>query len=120
MTTTLFASAARNAAAYTSADFSAGGKSNIRLVTDVTSVSSSGTVTLKLQGYDSLSNKWFDMHSATTAALGSAATTCLTVGSNVASTVANINVGTPLSPLMRVIATVATSTVTFSASIQRI
>lgn len=112
----LFAAAARNAAAYTSPQISAAGFAGVRAFVNVTSISGAGTVTVKLQCVDPETGTAVDLPGATTAALGSTGMRTLSVRPGVAET-ANESVSDTISDILQAVATVATSTVTFSVSL---
>lgn len=110
-----FASAARNAAAYTSDAISAAGFAGIKVYLTVSAHSSTGTVTPKLQTFDKTGGAWVDLPGATFAAIGTDVTTTMTVHPAI-TTLVNVAVPQCIGDSIRAIATVATSTVTFSLS----
>lgn len=87
----------------------------ISVVIDVTDVGAAGTVTVKLQGFDALSGKWFDVPGAATAAIAATGTSTLLVIPGTAET-ANVRVSELVPTLYQLVATVAGNAVAFSAS----
>jgi hypothetical protein len=110
---TFFPSAARNATTYTSSEVSVAGYTGVKLYLTVSAVSSTGTVTPKLQGFSKTSGQWADIPGATFAAINTSVTTTLTLHPAI-TTVANVAVPQCPGDTIRAIAVVATSTVTFS------
>ena len=78
-----------------------------------TTTSGSGTVTVKLQKKDPAGGAWYDIAGATGTAINDPANEMFTVYPGIAET-ANVSVSDHLGFTWRVIATVATASVTFS------
>ena len=116
MNRTAFPAAARDAGTHTSGRISTSGYAGVRAFVNVSSVSSTGTVTVKLQAVDELTGTAVDIPGATTAALGSTGMRTLSVRPGVAET-ANESVSDVVANTIQAVATVATSTVTFSVSL---
>lgn len=116
---TFFASAARDAATHTSPEVSAAGYSGAKLYLTVTSVSSTGTVTPKVQSFNKTGGTWVDIPGAAFSALGAASTVTLTIHPALTAS-ANVAVAQCLGDTIRVLGTVATSTVTFSVGVDLI
>lgn len=116
---TFFTLAARDAATHTSTEVAAAGYSGAKLYLTVSSVSSTGTVTPKVQSFNKTGSAWVDIPGAAFAALGAASTVTLTIHPSIAAS-ANVAVAQCLGDTIRVLAPVATSTVTFSLGVDLI
>jgi hypothetical protein len=111
---TIFPSAARTAAAYTSPELWNPWAQGVRLFINITDNSgNTGTVTVKIQVKDPVSGNYVDLALATTTAIATTGTSMLTVYPSVTET-ANVDVSEPLGMSWRVVATVGTATCTFS------
>lgn len=117
----IFASAERTESAdphglgagiYVSEEMQNPGARGVDLFVDTTSTGA-GTLTVKIQKKDPASGNWYDLTSATTAAINDPADVILTVYPGIAET-ANVSVSDHLGHIWRVHATVATAAVTFS------
>lgn len=109
---TIFASAAVPAGTVTSAPIANPSSRGVRLFINITNANG-GTVTARIQNFDPVSQTWVDLAGAVTAALATNALTTLTVYPGVTET-ANVDVASSLGSMWRVVAVVATATVTFS------
>jgi hypothetical protein len=110
---TIFESASRVAATYTSDEIKNFEHLGVRLFINRTNVGGAGTVTAKIQVKDPVSGTWVDLTGAVTTALATVACSCLTVypGLTVA---ANDKIDGHLGVTWRVSVTVATNAVIFS------
>lgn len=108
----IFASAARGAATYTSDEYANQDARGLQLYIDITNANG-GSLVAKLQSKDPVSGNWVDIAGAVTASLGSNATTVLTLYPGVTET-ANVDVANSLPAQWRVSVTVSTATMTFS------
>lgn len=114
----IFPSLARAVGVFTSAEIFNPGAKGVRLFVDVT-VDNGGSVTVKLQTKDPFTDKFVDVVGATTAAIaGATQTLTLTVYPGVTAAAGSASTSSLASNFVdlswRVIATVATATVTFS------
>lgn len=107
----VFAVASRAAAAYNSQPYFNPNRLGIRLYINLTVVNG-GTLTVKVQTFDSASQTWVDIPGATTAALAAVAVTTLTLYPGLTET-ANVDVAVPTGDMFRVVPTTATAAVTF-------
>lgn len=112
---TIFPSASRAVASYTTQEFANLRHSGAQFIIDVTDVGASGTVTVKVQVFDPTSASWVDLPDAVTAVLGAVAATVLTVHPGVTDD-ANSEVSAALPNRWRLRATVAVDAVSFSVS----
>jgi hypothetical protein len=117
----IFASASRNetdnptgdgAGVYVSAEMQNMGARGVDLFVDTTS-SATGTLTVKVQKKDPVTDNWYDITGATTVAINDPADVLLTIYPGIAET-ANLRISNHLGLTWRVHATVATAAVTFS------
>ena len=107
----VFSVASRAAAAYNSNAYFNPNRKGVRLYINLTVVNG-GTLTVKIQNFDSASQTWVDVPLAVTSALAAVAVTTLTIYPGNTET-ANQDVATSLGSLWRVVATTATAAVTF-------
>ena len=111
---TIFPSAARVAATYTSDPIHNPGALGVRLYIDITSDGAAGTVTVEIQTKDPVSDLWKRLTGCVTAALtetGSPNTLTVYPGATVS---AGVDLSNQLGPIWRVVAVVAANDVTFS------
>lgn len=106
--------AAQGAGTVNGADQSNPSCRGVKVVVDISAQGGTPTTTVKIQGKDKASGKYFDL--LTSAALGAVATTVLTLYPGV-TTAANVAVSDVLPDTWRVIATVAGSTPSVTATI---
>lgn len=111
----IFESAARAAGTHNSAAITTSGYTGARIFLDVTNANG-GSVTPKVQVLDQISGNWVDLSGAAFAATSANGTSHLTIRPGIAET-ANVSVSDSLGNTIRVVATVATATVTFSIGI---
>jgi len=87
--------------------------SSVRLIVDVNTVATTGTVTVKIQVFDGTT--WVDLPGATTGPISTVTQETLTVDPAL-TVVANEAISQLVGPRWRVVASVATDTVNFSVS----
>ena len=113
MDATLFTFAAAAVAVYNSNDLSLDSFRGLVIVTDIVTTGGA-TLTVKLQGKDMASGKYYDLTGCTTAGLASVATSYLMVYPGI-TVVANASVSTTVPNTCRVVATVTTASLTLAA-----
>jgi hypothetical protein len=122
MIKTLFTSLARTSGTYLGDSIAVSGFSGGVFIADVTGTTAATSATIKVQGFDKVSEKWFDITGAAFAAIDSVTTKTLTVHPAVTATTIGINVAASqvLPDVIRghcVVAALTTNAVTFSLSV---
>lgn len=110
---TVFVSASRGAATYTSDVMHNPENAGVRLFINITDKGASGTVTAKIQVKDPVSDTFVDLTGAVTAALAANACTCLSVYPGFTAA-ANDKIDGHLGTMWRVSVTVGVNAVVFS------
>ena len=114
---TLFASASRVAATYNSEDQSTSFARGVVIFLNITALT--GTLDLKVQAKDTESDTYIDMASCSLAQQSATGIDMLTIYPGIAET-ANVSVSDRLPKVWRVVCTVGTGPITFSAFAQAV
>lgn len=117
---TIFPSATRAAATYTSDAIHNPNALGVRLYVNVTDDGASGTVTVELQTKDPVSDTWLRIAGAVTAALTDTAVPSTLIVYPGVTAAANLAVSQPVGTTWRVVAVVATNDVVFSVGAEHL